>query len=109
MKTMRKLKYILRFWRDTTLVFGTVVSAALVFAYFMAASSGEAGSMLSVIFIGRGIVSALIVYMLSQSRRICELDYYNNLGVGAGVMLRGIAVADYALFAVMIKAVSLFV
>lgn len=101
---MKRIGYILRFWRDTASVFGTAVSAGLVYAYSRVAESGGTGSMLPALLAGRIIVSALIVYMLSQSRRMRELDYYNNLGVGPCFMLWGVAAVDCAVFIAMLAA-----
>lgn len=100
-RTISALICVWRFWRDTILTAGLVVSAGLAYARF------EGGAEFTfVLCVGRLLITAVLVYLLSQSRRSRELDYYAALGVGAGRMMWGVAVADYALFLALLVAAA---
>lgn len=97
MEILNGMKYVLRFWRDTIMFFGIAVSAGLAYARFVAGRD-----ITTVLCIGRVLVSAAMIVLLSQSNKRRELDYYANLGVGPRAMLWGVAAADYAVFLVML-------
>ena len=97
MEILNGMKYVLRFWRDTIMFFGIAVSAGLAYARF---ATGR--DMSVALCVGRVLVSAAMIVLLSQSNKRRELDYYANLGVGPRAMLWGVAVADYAVFLVML-------
>jgi len=91
------MRYVLRFWRDTVMLFGIAVSAGMAYARFKAG-----GDIVMVLCIDRILISAAMIFMLLQSDRRRELDYYSNLGVGWRGMICGIAFADYAVFLAML-------